>query len=207
MKKRNLLLLIIAIMAMMCGCTGAGKQKEMLDYLNNRYQKEFTYVSKGDKKAYDNTDCYVFQDAEGRKFVVKDHKYNYADNYSAILYDEEITESFQGLFKESVKIFVNTQSVFFNDNAEYSTYKEYMECCSVINATVCITKDTDYDTVAEQICNNAGESAMSAVIHIVKRDSIDEMYSEDIDKENIIESSSFWIESGKIWNAEWKDEN
>lgn len=212
MKKKILLISLFIIMTLgVCGCMSGtsylvdeNMEERIIDYLYNKYQKKFLYISQGDDVWSSKIKTYVCEDEDGREFFVKENNGDFIDNYGFIQYDESIQEKFSGVLQKECKLFVSSKSFFEGAISKSNSLEEYIKKCSVINVAIFIAENDSCSELANKLLEVASGSTISAVIYCVSSETLNDI-SKYTDTSNVISSESFWIEDNQLSDMSWEE--
>ena len=205
MKKTAVLFLLVLSVMGACGCAKKPTRR-IEDYLNQKYQQPFTFISEGDGVWSDRAKTAYYADQEGLKFTVRYTDNLMSDNYCSALYDGSIAQRLRDAMQTDCKVSASTNAAFFGENQSFSDINDYMKQCPVINVSIVVTREDSFSTVAFDVLSAADGATISAVITCVPQHVFNGLVSaeEEIAPGDIVSYGSFWIESGALVRATWE---
>lgn len=204
--KKILIFTIIVLSIGVCGCMWKYKSSNnAIAYLKEKYGQDFTFDSWGNDVWSSKTETSFYKDNDGRLFSVKRRGNDFSDNYCSVLYDYEIQNHFNSLFKETEKVFVSTNREFFGITWLFKDYKDYMEKCSVINLELIIILEENIDEIANTLLIKANNSTAYVIVYRVSESIFNNLtqYSNQVDLTDVIQVESFWIRDGSVNSKSW----
>ena len=144
MKNIAKVLIAILIVFILCGCKKRVSNKEIIKYLNEKYNVEFYYVEDiSDGWPNNNYEKKVFSDINGNRFEV--HRYvdskNLYDNYYSVIYDSEIENIIKKDFSSQYKVFASTKDSEIVSTKRFNNLYEYLDYIPYVRIVVCTTND------------------------------------------------------------------
>lgn len=205
MKKTAVLFLLVLSVIGACGCMKKTNRR-IEDYLNQKYQQPFTFISEGDGVWLDRTKTAYYADQEGLQFAVRYTDNLMSDNYCSAIYDGSITQRLHDAVQTDCMVSASTKAAFFDENQLFSDVNEYMERCPVINVSIIVTREDSFPTVASDVLSAADGVTISAVITCVPQHVFNGLTSaeDEIAPGNIVSYGSFWVENGAVARATWE---
>ena len=212
MKKVLLLVVITLLIFGGCGCmrneSGSNEltndSKSAENYLSNKYNEEFVFVSYGDDVWSSKSKSSIYSNKNGQNFTVKENSGYFTDNYCSVLFDTTASEHVNGLFDDNVKVFINTQSVFLSDTKQFDTASNYLKECAVINVAIYTTQIEHYEEIAKQLLTIMNDCTVSAVVYCVEAEDFASI-TEYKSTAKVLTSGSFWIENNEISSKSWEE--
>ena len=206
MKKTVVLFLLVLSVVGACGCAEKPNRR-IEDYLSQKYQQPFTFISEGGGVWSDRTKTAYYADQEGLKFAVRYTDNLASDNYYSAIYDGAITQRLRDAMQTDCKVLASTKAAFFGENQSFSDINEYMKQCPVINVSIIVTRENSFTTVASDVLSAADGATISAVITCVPQRVFNGLTSaeDEIAPGDIVSYGSFWVENGALVRATWED--
>lgn len=188
-----------------CGCAKKPNRR-IEDYLSQKYQQPFTFISEGGGVWSDRTKTVYYADQEGVEFAVKYTDNLVSDNYNSAIYDGAITQRLRDAMQTDCKVSASTNTAFFGENQSFSDINEYMKQCPVINVSIVVTREDSFSTVASGVLSAADGATISAVITCVPQHVFNNLASaeDEIAPGDIVSYGSFWAENGALVRVTWE---
>ena len=161
--------ILISLMILLCACGKTVNNSSIKQYLESKYNQEFTYVRDGNDVWSSKTQTKIFSDRNGNELNVvffKNDVSSLQDNYYSFIYDNEISNLFQNSFTRKYKVFANTKGEY--TSKEYNNMNTYLTNVAVISLRV-YTANTDYNIVSmkEVIKNIVINNNLNKYVHVI----------------------------------------
>ena len=160
----------LSVLLIMTGCSKDFNDNEITNYLQNKYNKDFTFVGEGDDVWSSNTITKIYSDNKKNEFKIKINDNYLSDNYYSVIYDEEISKYYQNEFTSNYKVFVSSESYYTNNSKSYANVNEYIDDIVGLNISIYTTDDnieTTKNKLDEIIFNS---NYVSGVIYVISND-------------------------------------
>jgi len=182
------------------------------NYLEEKYDKAFTFKHLGKDLWSDKTRTYIFTDSNANEVTVEVYKDDYRDNYGRVLYDEAKQAELQAIFGGDIKVYVSSIAAYFSENASFTSADEYFKNCPVVYVKVLAKQPMDFDEIADTLLKHNREENIyySVVIYILEAQAYDHLhdYYDEIKPMSISAYGSFDINrNNEIPNKSWVNDD
>lgn len=198
MKKKIILSIFccLSVLLIATGCSKEFNDNEITNYLQDKYNKNFTFVGEGDDVWSSNTITKIYSDNNKNEFKIKINDDYLSDNYYSVIYDEEISKYYQNEFTSSYKVFVSSESYYTNNSKSYTNVNEYIDDIVGLNVSI-YTTDNNIETTKnklDKIIFNG--NYVSGVIYVVSNDDFVNITDYNNNSIDILNSEPFSFTNG-----------
>jgi len=198
MKKVVLIIICcLSVLLITAGCDKEINNKTINTYLQNKYNKEFVYVSEGNDVWSSTTSTKIYSDQNKKQFKIKINGDYFSDNYYSVIYDEDISKYYQKQLNSNYKVFVSSESNFTNNSKKYNGANEYLDDIEILNMAIYTTDNIVEEIESKLNLLTINNNYVSGVIYIVSNDSFINITSH-ANSVDIINSKSFSFTNGVL---------
>ena len=179
---------------------------DFLKYLSEKYEKSFEFHANGIDAWYSKRSTAIFKDPDGKKFQVRYSAEGFSDNYTTVLFDEEIEKHLASAIQYECKLFANTRTFFSGADQLFSDYEDYLEDSPIISVRLYVKEENIRDSLVERMVTIFPHSLVSCVVHVLDEELYRSMKrdTETPVGDGVIDVYSFSLENGDVVCQSWE---
>ena len=175
-------------------------------YLSEKYHQNFEFSAHGIDVWSSRYDTAIFKDSSGSKFQVRHADDGYTDNYTTVLYDNEIESRFCSAIQYECKVYANTRTYFSGANEIIDSFEKYLDCMPAMSMRVYVKEKDINNEIANQLVNTFPDSLVTCVVTVVGEDLYNDIdrNSETPKAKDILDMYTFSMKNGQIVRKSWE---